>query len=210
MASPVVAGTAALVLEQCPFADQATVKSAILENTATDSFTGLDLPGERWGYGKVDAFGAVTSLTVIPEVNQEDDELTTSGGVNYQWFLDGELLQDENGASLVISGAGTYTVEVIDDLGCIGISDPVVITSVGEAVLSDWTISPNPGNGSIRITGTRAGDSVTIYGASGKLIWSDSAPMDGIVDIRSAPEGIYLIECIREGLRSSKRYILNR
>jgi subtilisin family serine protease len=48
MASPVVAGTAALVLEQCPFADQATVKSAILENTATDSFTGLDLPGERW------------------------------------------------------------------------------------------------------------------------------------------------------------------
>lgn len=210
MASPVVAGTAALLLEQCPFATQSTIESAILDNTATDSFTGLDLPGERWGYGKVDAFGAVTSLTVIPEVIQEDDVLTTSGGVSYQWFLDGEPIEDEVGESLSIAGAGVYTVQIVDDLGCIGLSDPVLVTSLGEPVLTDWIISPNPGNGLIQLSGTIRGDVIMVYDASGKFILNDPAPVDGLIDLQSSPEGIYLIECLRDGLRSSKRYILNR
>jgi subtilisin family serine protease len=59
MASPVVAGVAALYLERDSEANWEEVKSAIVDNALADQFTGV-LPGLRWGHGKLDAFAALT------------------------------------------------------------------------------------------------------------------------------------------------------
>ena len=59
-ASPVVTGIAALYLQKYPDADYAEIKNAIINNTRKDSFTGEDLPDNQWGYGKADAFRALT------------------------------------------------------------------------------------------------------------------------------------------------------
>ncbi|HKK40123.1 MAG TPA: S8/S53 family peptidase [Cryomorphaceae bacterium] len=59
MASPVVAGVAALFLERDPEANYADIKSAILENALADEFTG-ELPNLRWGYGKLNGFATLT------------------------------------------------------------------------------------------------------------------------------------------------------
>ncbi|HUM48306.1 MAG TPA: S8 family serine peptidase, partial [Chitinophagales bacterium] len=60
MASPVVAGIAALYLQKNPDAAYQEVKDAILLSCFEDNFTGEDLPDNKFGYGKVDAFSAMT------------------------------------------------------------------------------------------------------------------------------------------------------
>jgi subtilisin family serine protease len=59
MASPAVAGVAALYFERDPQATYADVKTAIKENALADQYTGV-LPNLRWGYGKLDAFATLT------------------------------------------------------------------------------------------------------------------------------------------------------
>lgn len=59
-ASPEVAGIAALYLQKNPDADYAEIKDAILSQARSDAFTGEDLPNNRWGYGKADAFRTLT------------------------------------------------------------------------------------------------------------------------------------------------------
>jgi subtilisin family serine protease len=59
MASPVVAGAAALYLERDPEADFMDIKNAIIENALADEFTGI-LPGQQFGFGKLDVFAMLT------------------------------------------------------------------------------------------------------------------------------------------------------
>lgn len=58
--SPVVAGIAALYLQRYPNADVWDVKNAIVNCSMTDAFTGTNLPDNTWGYGKANAFNAVS------------------------------------------------------------------------------------------------------------------------------------------------------
>ncbi len=55
MASPVVAGVAALFLEQCPKADPSYFSDALINAAYTDAFTGA-VPNNAFGYGKLDGF----------------------------------------------------------------------------------------------------------------------------------------------------------
>ena len=73
MASPVVAGIAALYLQKNPQATWLEVKTAILNCATTDAFTGNNLPDNSWGYGKVNGYGAVKGCNVdISEYNLSD------------------------------------------------------------------------------------------------------------------------------------------
>ncbi|MCU0435864.1 MAG: S8 family peptidase [Bacteroidia bacterium] len=62
-ASPVVAGAAALCLQHTPGADWLQVRNALLYCTRNDTFTGpvATAPDNTWGYGKLDAFAALTN-----------------------------------------------------------------------------------------------------------------------------------------------------
>ncbi len=70
MASPVVAGIAALYLQKNPQATWSDVKNAILNCTDKDEDTGDNLPNNKWGYGKVNGYGVVKGCSVgIGEVD---------------------------------------------------------------------------------------------------------------------------------------------
>lgn len=58
MASPVVAGIAALLLEANPEAWWYEIKNRIVSSAIKDTFTGNNLPDNYWGYGKINAFDA--------------------------------------------------------------------------------------------------------------------------------------------------------
>ena len=64
MSSPVVAGIAALYLQKNPTARWDEVKNAIINCADKDAFTGNNLPDNRWGYGKINAYGMVKGCTV--------------------------------------------------------------------------------------------------------------------------------------------------
>jgi subtilisin family serine protease len=67
-ASPVVAGTAALMLQRNPNATNLEIRNAIVYCADEDIYTGFSLPTPAWGFGKVDAFKAMTGcvLGIIP------------------------------------------------------------------------------------------------------------------------------------------------
>jgi len=70
-ASPAVAGVAALYLQRFPTSTNLQVKEAITYCSDQDTFTGVT-PNYQWGYGKVDAFKALTGCELavnnIPSV----------------------------------------------------------------------------------------------------------------------------------------------
>ncbi len=59
-AAPGIAGIAALYLQKNPTATAMDVKQAIITCATQDQFTGSNLPNNQWGYGKANAFNALT------------------------------------------------------------------------------------------------------------------------------------------------------
>lgn len=62
-AAPVVAGTVALCLQHTPTANWLQLRNAVIYCAHTDTFTSApaNLPDNTWGYGKVDAFAALSN-----------------------------------------------------------------------------------------------------------------------------------------------------
>lgn len=96
-AAPAVAGIAALYLQKNPTATAAQVKNAIIRCTIQDQFTGCLLPDNYWGYGKVNAFGALTEMltttqprdtTVCEGSNATFTAVASGTGVSYQWIIE--------------------------------------------------------------------------------------------------------------------------
>lgn len=65
-ATPHAAGAAALLLQMNPSLTAAEVKSALTATAKADAKTG-SVPNFRWGYGKLDAFGAASTLVTSLE-----------------------------------------------------------------------------------------------------------------------------------------------
>jgi uncharacterized protein (TIGR03437 family) len=64
-ANPQVTGIIALMLEINPTLDAKQVKDILQQTARRDAFTGPD-PNPRWGYGKIDAFAAITRASQMP------------------------------------------------------------------------------------------------------------------------------------------------
>ncbi len=62
MASPLVCGAVALLLQQNPTLTGAQIKALFTTTTTSDAFTG-STPNEVWGYGKLDFLGAFVEAT---------------------------------------------------------------------------------------------------------------------------------------------------
>lgn len=121
MASPVVAGTAALYLQKCPSADWMQVRNAIINTAWGDGLTGA-LPNKYFGYGRVHAFNALVSSNLKDiAITASDDQMCSNASVTaaapagyaHYWWSNGSI---ENPAEY--TGAGPLTVNVSDGSGC--------------------------------------------------------------------------------------------
>ncbi len=71
--APVVAGIAALYLEQNPGANWLDVKNAIINCASQDSLMWGPYPNNAWGYGKVNAFEALTTCSLNVNIDSPED-----------------------------------------------------------------------------------------------------------------------------------------
>lgn len=71
--APVVAGIAALFLQQNPTATWADFKTAIMNCAAHDSLTWGPYPNNAWGYGKADAFSTLTNCGFVGTSELEEN-----------------------------------------------------------------------------------------------------------------------------------------
>lgn len=128
MASPVIAGVAALYLEKCPNATLDEIKNAILSTAKQDTFTGM-VPNYRYGYGKVNAFDVLNqsnyTVSLGADVNICDgDSVEITPGLydSYLWST------NDTTSSIYIDTTSSAYVEVVNSSGCKGYSDTVSVT----------------------------------------------------------------------------------
>ncbi len=131
MASPMVAGVSALILDANPYLSARQVKEIIMQTARQDNFTGVIPAGgsNRWGAGKINAYAAVQLALVtvgVMEVNETftwnlypnpaTNELTFSGTNEANQFIEivdlmGKIIRkpvNNNKVSITELKPGTY------------------------------------------------------------------------------------------------------
>ncbi len=196
MASPVIAGVSALILEQCPYTNYETILTAVQENGVADNYSG-SVPNDLWGNGKIDGFGAVNSLTVEGDVQINGNEIIASGGDLYNWYLEDSLLLSGTSNILMPDELGLYAVEIIDDKGCVD-REEVFFNPTGIENLLDEQIEifPNPSSDFLQIRGFFNEFKPYLYDEKGSLVAIEYDKLsEGLysIDLRSISNGMYFL-----------------
>ena len=125
MASPVIAGIAALYLEKCPKATYATFKSDLINSAAPDVWTGI-VPNYGYGYGKPNAhnllMGTLFDAEIVGETEKCGEPIpltvnatTTLGSVEWS---DGSTSNP-----IIVQDGGEFIAYAYDLMGCRTITD---------------------------------------------------------------------------------------
>lgn len=136
MASPVVAGAAALYLQRCPNAKYSEVVAAIQGTARTDAFTGA-FPNNRWGFGKLDGFAAVVNSTHAPLTGPEG--YCVGGTALVEGPPDMDSYAWSTGStepSISLADQGPFSLVVMTPAGCTAWSDTLQ--------LSEWALPAQP------------------------------------------------------------------
>jgi minor extracellular serine protease Vpr len=119
-AAPIATGILALMLQMDHYLDAPTAKQILQQTARSDSFTGA-VPNSTWGYGKIDAYAALSRLelkiTAIQKMgNDMHIKFTSIAGATYRVEYRADLA---NGSwqTLVNNISGTGSVIDITDTG---------------------------------------------------------------------------------------------
>ena len=132
MASPVIAGIAALYLEKCSKGTYQTFKDDLLQTSTSDVFTGTT-PNYAYGYGKADALALLLESNGTASVNGpstfclEDDYVPVSN------LSLSSIVWSTGDTNLVTNLTASTNLSFIarDTLGCIVVSD-TLSTMIGD------------------------------------------------------------------------------
>ena len=125
MASPLVAGLAALYLESCPKANYAQFKNDLINTSSGDVYTG-PLPNNAYGYGKPNAYELLmgtmfpAAISGLDEKCGEPIPLTVNSVVQIDHV---EWSNGEQGNPLLAETGGDYVAYAYDTRGCKTVTD---------------------------------------------------------------------------------------
>lgn len=117
----------------------------------------------------------VDELPATPTITLTGDSLVSSSISGNQWYKNGTLIQGATGQYFVLTGAGTYQVQVTGTTGCVSqMSAPFIYVGIGEPFdRSTVAVYPNPTNGILRINAPeleKRSFEVWISNALGKVV----------------------------------------
>jgi subtilisin family serine protease len=129
MASPVVAGAAALYLQRCPTATAQEIIDAVHRNARMDVFTG-EVPNNYWGMGKLDAFNMLLNNAELQTVATEicdgrSVEVSVPEGFSVVEWSDGST-----GDLLLVAEAGEISASLVSAAGCPVFSDTLAFAVI--------------------------------------------------------------------------------
>lgn len=83
-------------------------------------------------------------------------EVLAASAIQYEWYLNGELLVGETNSYLEAFEAGAYAIQVIDENGCNAISEPTLlqVLNVNTPIITDGGVTSQ---GQLLLTGDAAG-----------------------------------------------------
>jgi hypothetical protein len=162
----------------------------------------------------------IDPLPAKPVVTRDVDMLSTGAADSYQWYENGVALAGETGQTITLIRTGTYMVAVTNAAGCTAYSDPFTVNVLGVEVpaqLSSFSLYPDPNDGTVNImlrSETPVEWAVTVTNLLGQRFYMHEGlqPAENIrhlIDIRSAPPGVYLLK-VTAGHDTWTRRIIRR
>ena len=116
----------------------------------------------------------------VPIITVEDNILTSTEAVAYQWFFDGLPVDDAEGMIFTATMSGNYQVAITDVNGCVVLSEEVSvqISSVaGIPSLDALDIYPNPVQNQVTVSMTTSNTidlDMNIHNQLGQTLWTKS------------------------------------
>jgi len=139
MASPVVAGIAAMYFEKCPTASGAEVRRALLGNTFSDAHTGA-LPNNVFGVGKVDALATLSSSNFNDSLIVSGKKVICQGdSIEVKLSSQYPIYAWNDGLASIgryVNNSDTLYLTYSNNSGCKGYSDTVITKGVDNPVVS--------------------------------------------------------------------------
>ncbi len=139
-----------------------------------------------------------------PIIGQNGNVLAASGGVSYQWYLDGTEIIGATSQTYTATQSGSYSVEVTDSNGCIEESPAVNLVIDGTKLLStinSFYVAPNPFNDRIDLNISFARPSsgiIELFDVNGMkmagLTFEESVEFQGMMNINKLSTGLYLLK----------------
>lgn len=195
MASPVVAGIAALYLQRCPKGNYASFLNLVHGTAIQDVFTGNN-PNNAYGYGKVDGFEIVKNVSTLvsPMITQNGSVLSSNPQPNYQWTKNNVDLIGETNQSLMISPPNaTYRVYATSSDGCPAYSNAIFSSlALQDLNVDNFLPFPNPADQTIQIPTEIEVTSLRILSLEGKHHTPDWNGKS--LDVSELPNGFYIIQ----------------
>lgn len=201
MASPAVAGIAALYLEACTYRNYQDFKTDLIATAYSDSYTGV-VPNNSYGAGKPNAFELLQlhPIPAQPVISFGPGYILESTPENaYQWVLNGSQLPGETAQNHTpVSPYGNYQVTVINSSGCTATSEVITISLGSDELDQQFSLFPNPTTGVVTITGEKKIDELRLYDQFGKacLITETGSNQYSLEGLST---GIYHLELVFDG-----------
>lgn len=141
---------------------------------------------------------SINPLPTVPTITQNGVKLNIADDyAEYDWYLDGTLVDSTSGWAHTIVDTGAYVVVVTDTNGC-SVSSPVFnVTSTGISDVSafnSFKYYPNPTNGQLFVeAGTKT--ELQLMNGLGQVLSSQTLlEQKGSVDMSGLSEGIYFLK----------------
>ena len=130
MASPVVAGIAALYLQKCPLSTYQQFKLDLSNTAVVDAYTGAT-PNFGYGFGKADALGLLTSkniaLSIDPILGICVGSTATLHANSPSTLYNSVWSNGTVGVNMTTAIVGSYYVKGLDSAGCYTRSNPIAL-----------------------------------------------------------------------------------
>lgn len=132
-----------------------------------------------------------------PIISANFNTLTSSLNGKIEWFLDGKLIQGENGQTLEAKTAGVYKVSVTDANTCTGYSAEYTHSMVGIQELqgNNVKVYPNPSSGIFKLETNNFDGKYMVFDQTGKVIVSGSTSA-GQIDLSNFATGVYFLKIV--------------
>lgn len=207
MASPVVAGIAALYFERCGMATYQNFIDHIHATSYTDQYTGT-VPNIEYGFGKIDAMGMLTAQTLepTPTITYGNSNLSSSTANTYQWFIDGTLVTGETNQDIGYQSDGGYQVMTVNADGCFAMSTPFQVSlSLEEIGIKEFKVFPNPTSESIQIVSDEEIMDIRCIDLNGRIIELDRN--DNQLNVTNMISGTYILKITTTEGTATARFV---
>ena len=132
-----------------------------------------------------------------PLLAYQNGVLSVAGNFGkHQWFKNGQILPGDTLANLQISSNGTYQVQVQNEYGCFGFSEPLWLDlSMNEVEQTPFAIQPNPSSGTVQLLGWSGEPAIwNLYNAQGQVVLHGELKNSPKLEFNSIPAGLYSLE----------------